>query len=124
LDIRPKVTGNRRSALKRRGLQDGGRAAGQADLAAQRHVGLGAHRASVGAQRQHGSNAPKARRQLLHHLVSSQQYALLVATLAQLEPRSQAQSGPQPRLDIDTSRGTSSRWPAAGEVIRSEIDEG
>ena len=56
-------------------------------------------------------------------LVKRQQPTLLVATLAQLEPRSQVQSGPQPRPDIDTSRGTSSSRPAAGEVRRSEMDE-
>jgi hypothetical protein len=49
-------------------------------------------------------------------LVERQQHTLLVATLEQLEPRSQAQSGPQPRPDTDTSRDTSSSRPTAGEV--------
>jgi hypothetical protein len=49
-------------------------------------------------------------------LVKRQQHTLLVATLAQLEPRSQARSGAQPRPDTDTSRDTSSSRPTAGEV--------
>ena len=49
-------------------------------------------------------------------LVKRQQHTLLVATLEQLAPRSQAPSGPQPHPDIDTSRDTSSSRPTAGEV--------
>jgi hypothetical protein len=49
-------------------------------------------------------------------LLRRQQHTLLVATLEQLEPRSQAQSGPQPRPDTDTSHDTSSSRPTAGEV--------
>jgi hypothetical protein len=49
-------------------------------------------------------------------LVKRQQHMLLVATLEQLEPRSQAQSGPQPRPGTDTSHDTSSSRPTAGEV--------
>ena len=49
-------------------------------------------------------------------LVKRQQHTLLVATLEQLESRSHAQSGPQPRPDTDTSRDTSSSRPTTGEV--------